>query len=70
MRYGDWFRLIDGAMEHKLPTMVMLASDGLLSRIPGARETLRHNTDRLISKFDWRTLDRYLSYVPYTTKNV
>jgi hypothetical protein len=67
MRYGDWFRLIDGAMEHKLPTMMVLVADELLDRIPGSNSNLNHNSNRLISKFDWYVLDRYLSHVPYTT---
>jgi hypothetical protein len=66
MRYGDWFKLLDGAQEHKLPAMIMFASRGLLSRVPGAVQTLNHNSARLVSKFDWYALDRFLSYLPYT----
>lgn len=66
MRYGDWFKLLDGAQEHKLPAMIMFASKSLLDRIPGSAQALNHNSNRLVSKFDWYALDRFLSYLPYT----
>ena len=70
MRYGDWFRLVDGSMEHKLPMLLQMYSNTILDRLPYAANNLAYNSNRLVSKFDHHILDRYLSYLPYTSENI
>ena len=52
MRYGEMFKKIDGAHEHRLPLCLILASKALLSSIPFSIDTLYHNSNRLTSKLD------------------
>ena len=45
-------------------------SKTILDRLPYAANNLAYNSNRLISKFDLHILDRYLSYLPYTSENI
>uniref|UniRef100_A0A7S3I9M7 Uncharacterized protein n=1 Tax=Fabrea salina TaxID=342563 RepID=A0A7S3I9M7_9CILI len=60
MRYGDWFKKVDGAHEHRLPLGVVIASDSLLESIEGVYDTLTHNSRRLTSKLDLYTSQLHL----------
>jgi hypothetical protein len=52
MRYGSWFTQIDGSHEHRLPLLMISASDGVRDRFQNFDFFLRYNTKRLVSKFD------------------
>lgn len=65
MRYGEWFKLIDGSHEHKLPMLVTITSTSLLKDIPNSLDNLYHNSNRLISKLDLHRTLKHLSYLPY-----
>ena len=65
MRYGEWFKVLDGSHEHKLPSLFILASSSLLQDIPYAVDTLQHNTERLVSKLDLHKTLMYLGELPY-----
>ena len=43
MRYGDWFKTLDGSHEHRLPFLFMLASRGLIESLPFSHDILSHN---------------------------
>ena len=65
MRYGEWFKVLDGSHEHKLPSLFLLASTSLLRDVPFAISTLQHNTERLVSKLDLHKTLAYLGELPY-----
>lgn len=65
MRYGDWFTLIEGAMEHRLPALFIFVSTSLLERVQNGIDNLDYNSYRLVSKFDLRVTDLHLSRLPY-----
>jgi hypothetical protein len=52
MRYGEWFKKMDGSHEHRLPLGLVVASDRLLQSIDFSSEVLDHNSRRLTSKLD------------------
>ena len=55
MRYGDWFKKLDGSKEHRLPLLHMILSDRLLNRYENSYDILTHNSNRLVSKLDLYT---------------
>lgn len=65
MRYGEWFKVVDGSHEHKLPMLFMLGSTNLLNEIPGAFDALEHNTRRLVGKLDLNKTLKHIAYLPY-----
>jgi len=65
MRYGEWFKVLDGSHEHKLPMLFSIVSTSLLRDIPYSMDTLDHNTLRLVSKLDLYTTIKYLGDIPY-----
>jgi len=65
MRYGEWFKVLDGSHEHKLPMLLTVVSTSLLRDIPNSADTLDHNTLRLVSKLDLHNTAKYLGDVPY-----
>lgn len=65
MRYGNWFTEIEGYQENKLPALFFIASNSLLDRIPGSRETISRNTQRLTSKIDLRATVLALANQPH-----
>lgn len=65
MRYGEWFKVLDGSHEHKLPSLFMIASTSLLRDIPFSIATLQHNTERLVSKVDLHKTLAYIGELPY-----
>lgn len=67
MRYGEWFKVLDGSHEHKLPMLFMVASTSLLRRVPNSLDTLTHNTNRLVSKLDLYKTLKHLGNLPYNT---
>lgn len=60
MRYGDWFKKIDGSHEHRLPLGLIIASKSLLETIPNSIDVLKHNSQRLTSKLDLYTTQLHL----------
>lgn len=68
MRYGDWYRLIEGSLEHKLPLLLILASTEFLQRNEWSLDNFDYNSNRLVSKFDLRMTDLHLSRLPYSQK--
>mmetsp|Transcript_6961 Transcript_6961/g.12676 ORF Transcript_6961/g.12676 Transcript_6961/m.12676 type:complete len:697 (+) Transcript_6961:23-2113(+) len=60
MRYGEWFKTIDGSHEHRLPLGMVIASRSLLEKHPYSLDTLTHNTNRLTSKLDLYLTMRHL----------
>jgi hypothetical protein len=60
MRYGEWFKKIDGSHEHRLPVFLFLGSSQLLNRIPNSLDVLTHNSNRLTSKLDLYTTQLHL----------
>jgi hypothetical protein len=46
------------------PLHLMIANQGLINRI-GAHEILMHNTERLVSRFDWHVTLKHLALLPY-----
>ncbi|CAG9322040.1 unnamed protein product [Blepharisma stoltei] len=65
MRYGDWYKLLEGSIEHKLPMLFMIASNSLLDDIKNSYDSLYHNSFRLISKFDLHKSLKHLAHLPY-----
>ncbi|CAG9312109.1 unnamed protein product [Blepharisma stoltei] len=65
MRYGDWYKLLEGSIEHKLPMLITLASNSLLDDIPNSYDSLYHNSNRLMSKLDLHRTLKHLAHVPY-----
>lgn len=65
MRYGEWFKVLDGSHEHKLPMLFTVVSTSLLRDIPNSMDTLDHNTLRLVSKLDLHNTAKYLGDIPY-----
>jgi hypothetical protein len=55
MRYGSWFTKMDGSHEHRLPLLIMYQSKELARTQPDSPIYLRHNMNRLTSKFDLHT---------------
>lgn len=64
-RYGDWKKTLEGAEEHKLPVLFMIAPTELLLKIPFSFDTLEHNTQRLVTKFDIHLTLKHIAYLPY-----
>ena len=60
MRYGEWFKRLDGSHEHRLPLFLIIASNSLLESIPYSIDTLQHNSNRLTSKLDLYTTQQHL----------
>ena len=60
MRYGEWFKKMDGSHEHRLPLALVIASDKLLQSIDYSSEVLEHNSNRLTSKLDLYTTQLHL----------
>jgi hypothetical protein len=65
MRYGEWFKLLDGSHEHKLPAMFVVASTSLMDSIEYSYDTMTHNTFRLNSKLDIHHTLMHLANWPY-----
>lgn len=65
MRYGDWFKLLDGSHEHKLPSLFIIGSNSLLDDIPFSYDILNHNSYRLTSKLDLNKTLRHITLLPY-----
>lgn len=62
MRYGEWFKKIDGSHEHRLPVFLFIGSNQLLNRIPNSLDVLTHNSNRLTSRLDLYTTQLHLIY--------
>jgi hypothetical protein len=60
MRYGEWFKTVDGSHEHRLPLGMFIASRSLLAKHPYSLDVLTHNTGRLTSKLDLYVTVRHL----------
>ena len=60
MRYGDWFKKLDGSKEHRLPLLHWVLSDRLLRRFPFSYDVMTHNSNRLVSKLDLYTTLQHL----------
>lgn len=60
MRYGEWFKTVDGSHEHRLPLGMFIASRSLLDKHPSSIDTLTHNSNRLTSKLDLYVTVRHL----------
>lgn len=54
MRYGDFFRDLDAYQENKLPGFFIISSKSLLNSVEYSYHTLSSNTERLVSKLDYR----------------
>lgn len=54
MRYGDFFRDLDAYQENKLPGLFVIASRSLLDKHEFSYHALHMNTQRLVSKLDYR----------------
>lgn len=65
MGFGPSFGLLEAGQEHKLPVLFLAASNRLLDAIPGAYDSLWHNSYRLVSKRDIRATLLALSHLPY-----
>jgi hypothetical protein len=65
MRYGEWFKVIDGSHEHKLPALFTIVSKSLMDSIEFSYDTMDHNTNRLVSKFDIHHTLKHLTHWPY-----
>lgn len=65
MRFKNWYSDIEGYQEHKLPALFVIASNSLLDRVPGSRDALNFNSQRLTSKIDLRATVLSLSTTPY-----
>ena len=65
MRYGNWFKDIEGYQENKLPVMFIITSSSVLDRIPYSYDTLWHNSFHLTTKPDIRASILYLSGLPF-----
>lgn len=65
MRYGDFESDTWAIQEHRLPAFFMLTKRSLLRKIPGSYDTLRHNTERLITKPDIRRSIQFLMNYQY-----
>jgi len=65
MRYGDWYRHIEAFQENRLPVMFLIGRKSVLEDIPGAYDTLKHNSYRLNSKLDMRKTMLYIANWPY-----
>ncbi|CAG9334426.1 unnamed protein product [Blepharisma stoltei] len=65
MRYGSWYKIIDGYLEHKLPMLFLIGSTSILQDIPDAIENLSHNADRLVTKTDLHRTLKHLANIPY-----
>ncbi|CAG9325561.1 unnamed protein product [Blepharisma stoltei] len=64
MRCGQWFKSIDGSHEHKLPFLFIITKDSVLNNIPTGSAALLHNSNRLLSKFDFHTTLQHLGNYP------
>ncbi|CAG9325560.1 unnamed protein product [Blepharisma stoltei] len=64
MRYGSWFKSIDGSHEHKLPLLLIITKNSVLNNIPSGSDALLHNSKRLLSKFDFHTTLQHLGNYP------
>lgn len=54
MRYGDFFKDLDAYQENKLPGLFIIASRSLLDKTEFSYHSLYMNTQRLVSKIDYR----------------
>mmetsp|Transcript_33360 Transcript_33360/g.58498 ORF Transcript_33360/g.58498 Transcript_33360/m.58498 type:complete len:682 (+) Transcript_33360:466-2511(+) len=65
MRFGEWRRDLAAVQEHKLPAFFLIGSRHLIENIPGAVQTIRHNTWKLFSKKDIRRTLLWLAQYPH-----
>ena len=66
LHVGSWDRAYEGFLENQLPTHILIANNDLLHRLgPDTISILRHNSQRLVSRWDWYLTFKHLSTVPY-----
>jgi hypothetical protein len=65
MRYGNFESDTWAIQEHRLPAFFLLTKRSFLRKIPGSYDTLRHNTERLITKPDIRRSIQFLMDYQY-----
>jgi hypothetical protein len=54
MRYGNWFKEVEGFQEHKLPALFVIGPESYWERFEHAYDVLHHNSQHLTSKLDER----------------
>ena len=64
-RYGKIAKSEKGAIEVRLPMLFLIGSTKLLNQLPNSLDILRHNSLRLVSKFDLYSTFMHLSTVPF-----
>ena len=66
LHVGTWDRAYEGFIENQLPLHLLITNNALLQRLgPHTQRILRHNTQRLVSRWDWHLTFQHLSTVPY-----
>lgn len=64
-RYGNWKKSLDGAQEHKLASLFLVAPTDLLKQMPSSFDILSYNTNRLVSKIDLFKTLQHITLLPY-----
>jgi len=66
LHVGAWDEAYEGFVENQLPLHLLCLSSGLLRRLgPAVHRTLRANTQRLVTRYDWYLTLRHFATLPY-----
>ena len=66
LHVGNWDQAYEGFVENQLPLHLLITNNQLLHRLgPDTMERLKHNSKRLVTRYDWYLTFRHLSTVPY-----
>ena len=61
----------EGVLERIQPLHLVIANQGLINRIgKDTHEILKHNTERLVGRFDWYVTLKHLAVLPYGNLDV
>ena len=66
-RVQEWDRTIEGIYENKHPFHLLITKQSVIKRLgKETHEILTHNTERLVSRYDWYLSIKHLAMFPYT----
>lgn len=66
-RVQEWDRTIEGIYENKHPFHLLITKQSIIKRLgKETHEILTHNTERLVSRYDWYLSMQHLAMFPYT----
>ena len=65
-RVQEWERSVEGVYENKHPFHLIITKQSIIKRLgKETHEILTHNTERLISRYDWYLTMQHLAMFPY-----